>query len=95
MGPKGTIMAIKTKPTTPAEPRFGSKEWVIRALHRKFVATAEKPAETISTLADYIHLRKIHAILWKPKTPGTRFVWIDPDDYQQPESQQPTQRLIQ
>jgi hypothetical protein len=80
-------MAIKTKATTPAEPPFGSHEWVIRALHRKFVDTPEKPADTISTMTDYLHLRKLHAILWKPKTPTTRFVWIDPEDYNQPASE--------
>jgi hypothetical protein len=77
-------MATKTKPASPTEPPFGSHEWVIRALHRKFVETPEKPADTITTMTDYLHLRKLHTILWKPKTPRTRFVWIDPEDYHQP-----------
>jgi hypothetical protein len=35
-------------------------------------------------MTDYLHLRRLHTILWKPKTPPTTFVWIDPDDYNQP-----------
>jgi hypothetical protein len=74
-------MTTETNTNTPTEPPFGSHEWVIRALNRKFLGTPDRPAATLNTMSEYLSLRKLRKMLWKPETPGTEFIWLDPEDF--------------
>ena len=65
-------------------PRFGSKEWIILQLQRKFEDTPDKPAVVLVNATEYLKLRKLQTILFKPKRRETIFTWEDPPGFDQP-----------
>jgi hypothetical protein len=69
----------------PVKPRFGSKEWAMAGLYRKFEDTPDKPGYVLANATEYLKLRKFQRVLWPPKIRTTNFIWVDPPDWDQPE----------
>ena len=73
-----------TETKTHSKPIFGSPEWVMAALQRRFEDAPEKPGAALASLTEYLKLRKLERAFWPPKIVPTQFIWVDPDDYEQP-----------
>lgn len=76
------------------EPAFGSTEWLTASLSKKLSDKPEQPGYALANTSEYLSLRKLYHRLWKPVARKTRFIWIDPEGFDQPEQKplEPTEQ---